>query len=90
MSNSTKSQRHILTELHKGATIIVDHIRESDGKGKRGGRTVHRLSSTNETIPWEVISGLVASKLIKPNYDGLPGFEVTQSYSIWRPSEGGA
>jgi hypothetical protein len=80
------TQRELLKELNNGAVILVEYINDPPSQV----RVVHRLSTTNQCIRASVIQRMIDEKLIRPNEDGLPGMGVTQSYRLWRASEGGA
>lgn len=80
------TQRHILMDLFKGAVIRVEYVSESANTKKK----IYRLSSTNQAIRASVVERLLEEELIRPNDDGLPGIGESQTYSLWRPSEGGA
>lgn len=80
------TQGYILKKLHKGAVILVEHINHPPSSR----RTVYRLSTTNEVVRGPTVTALLKDGLIQPNEDGLPGMGITQSYRLWRASEGGA
>jgi hypothetical protein len=70
----------ILTALHKGAVLTVEHINGPASSAKK----VYRLSSTNQAVTAEYVADLLANGLIKPNNDGLPGLGESQTYSLVR------
>lgn len=79
-------KREILKALHAGAVIRVEHINQPPSNA----RTMYRLSSNQRAIRKELVEELVRDHVIRSNNDGLPGLGDSQSYSLWRASEGGA
>lgn len=73
----------ILTELHKGAHLMVEHISAPPHSSKK----IYRLSSNNRTVKEEYVADLLANGLIRPNNDGLPGLGESQTYSLVRSTD---
>lgn len=80
------SQGKILLALSRGAVISVEYVNSPPSSSRK----VYRLSTTNKAIRPERIEQLLRDRLIRPNEDGLPGIGETQTYSLWRTSDGGA
>ena len=74
------TQGVVLTAMHKGAVIMVEHIHIPASARK----TVYRLSSNNRLLRADLVQHLLESGLIQSNEDGLPGIGEAQTYSIKR------
>lgn len=79
-------RRDLLKRLHAGAVIRMEYI----GQPQASAKMTYRMSPGGESIRPETIQQLLSDHLIKPGDDGLPGIGASQTYVLWRASEGGA